>query len=280
MRRALGKGLSQLIGEQFEGAPSEIAVDSILPNQRQPRTHFDEAALEELAASIKELGVLQPLIVRPLAEGRFELIAGERRLRAARLAGLATVPVLTRSADNRASLEMAIVENVQREDINPMEASRAYRRLMDEFDLTQEQVAERVGKSRTGVANLVRLLRLPKRVQEGLESGRITEGHARALLSFDNEAQQLAVFDQIVERGLTVREVEKASKTRTAPSPRREPAAPSTDPNDGALEEAISTHLGARSRIQRSDAGGKLVVEFYSDDDLERILEVLGLRLS
>lgn len=277
MRRALGKGLSQLIGEQFESATNEISIADIEPNQRQPRTHFDEEALQELSASINEYGVLQPLIVRPLSEGKFELIAGERRLRAAKLAGLTTVPVLLRSAGNQSSLEIAIIENIQREDINALEQAKAYRRLMDEFDLTQDAVAVKVGKSRTGVANTVRLLRLPTRVQEGLQEGRISEGHARALLSFDNPDQQLAVYDQILERGLTVREVEKAAKPRSVPRTPTRP--PERSAEDAELEEALSTHFGARARIARSDVGGKMTVEFYSDDDLQRILEVLGFSL-
>ncbi|HSI73668.1 MAG TPA: ParB/RepB/Spo0J family partition protein [Fimbriimonas sp.] len=278
MRRTLGKGLSQLIGEQFESGSTEIAVEAIEPNQRQPRTHFDEGALNELADSIKQYGVLQPLIVRPLSEGRYELIAGERRLRASKIAGLQTVPVLLKPAGSQSSLEIALIENVQREDINSLEAAKAYRRLIDEFGMTQEQVAERVGKSRVGVANTVRLLRLPRKIQDGLQEGRITEGHARALLAFDSEAQQLAVYDQILERGLTVREVEKASTPRQK-KPTKEPVAPPTDPNDQDLEQALSIFLGAKTRLQRSEVGGKLTVEFYSDDDLQRILEVLGFSL-
>jgi ParB family chromosome partitioning protein len=278
MRRTLGKGLSQLIGEQFESGSTEISVDAIEPNQRQPRTYFDEAALNELAESIKQYGVLQPLIVKPLTEGRYELIAGERRLRASKLAGLQTVPVLLKPAGSQTSLEIAVIENVQREDINALEAAKAYRRLIDEFGLTQEQVAERVGKSRVGVANTVRLLRLPRKVQQGLEEGRITEGHARALLAFDSEAQQLAVYDQIIERGLTVREVEKAAAPKQK-KPAKESTPPAVDANDQDLEQALSIFLGAKARLQRSEVGGKLTVEFYSDDDLQRILEVLGFSL-
>lgn len=283
MRRALGKGLSQLIAEQFEGTPNEVPLDDITPNQRQPRSFFDEAALEELAASIGEYGVLQPLLVKPLTEGKYELIAGERRLRASKLAGLKTVPVLVRSAGPQNSLELALIENVQREDINALECARAYRRLIDEFDLTQEQVAERVGKSRTTIANTVRLLKLPRRIQEGLEAGRISEGHARALLAFETEPQQLAVYDQILDRGLTVREVERASKPATAKkaggSSAKPSVEPTADPNDHSLEEGLSVFLGTPVKLQRAEAGGKLVIEFYSDDDLDRILESLNFRL-
>jgi len=279
MRRALGKGLSQLIAEQFDGAPNEVAVASIVPNARQPRTHFDEGALAELAESIKIHGILQPLLVRPMSEGQYELIAGERRLRAAKLAGLTSVPAMIRSADNRNTLEMALIENIQREDINPVECARAYRRLIDEFDMTQEQVSEKVGKSRTAVANAVRLLRLPKRIIEGLEASRISEGHARALLTFESEAQQLAVYDQILERGLTVREVEKTAKPKVAPAPKPKADEPKADPNDRALEEALCTFLGSPTKLIRSEVGGKLIVDFYSDDDLDRMLESLGFRM-
>lgn len=278
MRRALGKGLSQLIAEQFDNTPTEVAVDDIVPNSRQPRTHFDDESLRELAASISEHGVIQPLIVRPQAEGKVELIAGERRLRAAKLAGLKSVPVVVRPAGSQDSLELALIENVQREDINALECARAYRRLIDEFGLTQEQVADKVGKSRTSVANTIRLLRLPDRIQQGLEEGRISEGHARALLAFDSPAQQLALYDQILERGLTVREVERAAKPRTSVERRgRTPEAP-PDPNDQALQEAISIYLGTPTKMTRHEGGGRLHIDFYSDEDLERILDVLGFR--
>lgn len=279
MRRALGKGLSQLIAEQFEGGPNEIAVGDIVPNARQPRSYFDADALRELADSVREHGILQPLLVRPISEGKYELIAGERRLRAAKEIGLTTVPATIRSAGNQNTLELALIENLQRENINPVECARAYRRLIDEFDLTQEQVAEKVGKSRTGVANTVRLLRLPKRVVDGLEENRITEGHARALLSFENEAQQLAVYDQILERGLTVREVEKATKPRVAPAPKKASKTDPEDPNDTALIKALGEFLGTKVRLERGETGGKLVVDFYDDDDLGRILDSLGFRL-
>lgn len=282
MRRALGKGLSQLIAEQFEGTPNEVPLDDIVPNQRQPRSFFDEAALEELAGSIREYGVLQPLLVKPLTEGKYELIAGERRLRASKLAGLKTVPVLVRSAGPQNSLELALIENVQREDINALECARAYRRLIDEFDLTQEQVAERVGKSRTTIANTVRLLKLPRRIQEGLEASRISEGHARALLAFDTEPQQLAVYDQILDRGLTVREVERASKPagpKKGASTEKPKVEVTADPNDHSIQEGLSVFLGTPVKLQRAEVGGKLVIEFYSDDDLDRILETLGFRL-
>jgi ParB family chromosome partitioning protein len=279
MRRALGKGLSQLIAEQYEGPANELPVGEIVPNSRQPRTVFNDEALEELAASIREYGILQPLIVRPIAEGKHELIAGERRLRAAKLAGLKSVPVLVRSAGNQSSLELALIENLQREDINALESGRAYRKLIDEFGLTQEQVAERVGKSRTVIANTVRLLRLPRKITEGLERGLISEGHARALLGFESEAQQLAVYDQILQRGMTVRDVENVAKPKAAAvAPKKPKESPSNEANDYALQEALSTYLGSPVKLFRSDPG-KLTIEFYSDEDLDRILETIGFRL-
>ncbi len=276
MRRALGKGLSQLIADQSENAPSEAPIEAISPNARQPRTQFDEEALDELAASIREHGILQPLVVRPLSEGRYELIAGERRLRAAKRAGLERVPILLRSADNQSSLEIALIENIQREDIGAAECAIAYRRLMDEFGLTQEQVAEKVGKSRAAIANTVRLLRLPRPIFEGLEQGRITEGHARALLAFESHALQLALYEKILTKGLTVRDLERLAQERPR---RREPRPATFDPHWDALQDRLSTHLSSPVRLSKAPKGGKIQIEFYSDDDLQRILDVLGISL-
>ncbi|MFQ3678727.1 MAG: ParB/RepB/Spo0J family partition protein, partial [Fimbriimonadaceae bacterium] len=279
----LGKGLSQLIGEQAELSQNEVAIDAIVPNQRQPRQNFDEEALRELADSIRQVGILQPLVVRPLSEGKYELIAGERRLRAAQLAGLERVPVTIRAAGHQDSLEIALIENVQREDISPLEQARAYRRLIDEFGLTQEQVADKVGKSRTAVANTVRLLRLPPAILEGLQAGKITEGHARALLAIPSEVLQLALYDKILRTGMTVRDVEKAAQAEEVrqPSRRRKPsrADSAADPQWQPLEEAVSTYFGAPTRLIKSEVGGKIEIEFYSDDDLMRILDVLGIHL-
>jgi len=283
MRRALGKGLAQLLGEQFESTVSELPIDSIVPNPRQPRQHFDEAALEELAQSIREVGLLQPLVVRPTAEGTYELIAGERRWRACQRAGLKTVPVVVRPSGDQASLEMALVENLQRFDITPVESAKAFRRLIQEFGLTQEQVAERVGKSRTAVANTLRLLKLPPRALEALEKGEITEGHARALLALDSEPEMLALLERIVRTGLSVREAERAVKQTQSPK-REQPQPPvsrtaASDPAVRQLEDGLSMYLGAPVRIERAEVGGRIVVSFYSEDDLERILEILGMRL-
>lgn len=285
MRRAIGRGLSQLIDAAPEPAPiigaNEALIDDIVPNSRQPRHVFDRTALEELAASIREVGVLQPLVVRPIAKGRYELIAGERRLRASKLAGLKSVPIVVRSVTNEGSLELAIIENVQREDINALECARAYRQLIDEFGLSQEQVAKKVGKSRVAVTNTIRLLRLPKRIQDALNQEKITEAHARALLGFDNEAHMLAVFQTVVEKGLTVKDVEEKAKSVTRPTKRKKQlgeVAVQQDPNERALEEALSTFLGASTKIKRGKVGGEVAIQFYSDEDLERILDALGFR--
>jgi ParB family chromosome partitioning protein len=277
MRRALGKGLSQLIGEQYDDSPTSCPIDAIEANRWQPRSVFDDEALHELAASIREVGVLQPLVVRPLAEGRYELIAGERRLRASRLAGLKQVPIIIRPTTDQAALEIALIENIQREDIGAMECARAYRQLMSEFGLTQEQVADKVGKARTSVANTVRLLKLPPKIQDGLETGRITEGHARALLAFDHEERQLAAYDLVVTKQLNVREVERLA-AQTPRNPRPPKAARAPAPEWQALEESLSIHLGAQVRIQKGDQGGKLVVDFYSEDELAGIVERMGFR--
>jgi ParB family chromosome partitioning protein len=284
MRRALGKGLSQLIGEQYESTPNEVPIGTLVANSKQPREHFNEPALEELAQSIREVGIIQPLVVRPLSDGKYEVIAGERRLRAARLANLQMVPVVVRSAGQQTSLEIALIENIQREDIGPLECARAYRRLIDDFGLTQEQVADKVGKARTSVANTLRLLKLPKKVLTGIEMGTISEGHARALLSLDNEIMQLALFDQIVQKGLTVRETEKLSRPKDQlPRPARpttqQKEAVAKDPNWLALEEGLSMYFGSPVKLDRGEVGGKMVVSFYSDDDLTRILDILGMNL-
>lgn len=279
-RKVLGRGLSQLIAEEFESAPREAALDAIVPNPRQPRTVFEPEALQELADSIREHGLLQPLVVRPKTEDTYELIAGERRLRAAKMAGLRVVPIILRSATNQDSLELAIIENVQREDIGAMEKARAYRRLMDEFQLTQEQVAQKVGKARASVANTVRLLRLPEPIQAGLEQNLITEGHAKALLSLDSPEGQLAAYGRIIDEGLNVRDIEHALRTPIpappAPRPSNPRPTPPEDPNWTALQEALSTFLGSPVKLQKAEVGGRMTVEFYSDEDLERLLETLG----
>lgn len=305
MKRALGKGLADLLSASPAKAPAptekrpiqpktpkatgepkaEAAVflplDSIKPNKRQPRTVFDDGPLRELADSIKSVGVLQPLLVRPSSGGGYELIAGERRFRAAKIAGLKAVPVVIRSADAQESLELALIENVQREDISAAECARAYRKLIDEFNLTQEQVAQRVGKSRVAITNTLRLLKLPDPVLAALESGQLTEGHARALLSLESRERQESAMAKIVSEGLSVRAVEAMSGT---PAPLqakngKKKVRQRQDPNQRALEEAISIAFGSPAHLEKTKSGGRLVVDFYSNDDLQRILDRIGIEL-
>lgn len=283
MRRALGKGLSQLLSEQSEAAPTTLPIGAISPNTRQPRTVFDEDALDDLAASIREYGVLQPLIVRPISEGQYELIAGERRLRASKKAGLTEVPVIVRAASAQVSLEIAIIENVQRADISPMESAWAYRKLADEFGMSQEQIADRVGKSRAAIANTLRLLKLPLPIQEALQDGALTEGHARALLMSDSPAKQMQLFER-AKQGMSVRDLERAARgdssgPRLAGTKGRKPKSAATnDPNLEELSRALGEFLGSPVRFESAEVGGRMVVDYYSDDDLQRILDVLGFR--
>ncbi len=284
MRRALGKGLSQLLGEQAEETTNEIPVSSIRANTRQPRTQFDEEKLAELASSIREFGVLQPLIVRLIADDQYELIAGERRLRASKLAGLTHVPVVVRAASAQASLEIALIENVQREDITAMECAIAYKRLADEFDMTQDQVAQRVGKSRVAISNTLRLLKLPQRIQQAIFDEEITEGHARALLMVDSPVRQAALFEKIIKEGLSVREVERQARASDLPRPggnkkSSEKARVHSDPNWNALEQGLSEYFGTPVQMSADKIGGKLTIAFYSDDDLQRVLDILGVSL-
>lgn len=274
VRKVLGKGLVQLIGDQDDASVKEVAVESIERNPNQPRRDFDEEALEELADSVRRVGVLQPIVVRPVGHDRYELIAGERRWRAAKMAGLERVPVVVRTSDGTESLALALIENLQRQDLQPLEAASAYAVLIEKLSLTQEEVADRVGKSRSAIANALRLLRLPEEIQQGLAEGKITEGHARALLQFGTHSEMLAVYRRILDKGLTVRDVERLAQQgvrsrnsttmRTAPSP---------------LERAASERLGVPVRIVRKKEGGKIEVTFYSDGDLERVLSILGVRL-
>ncbi|MDX2064954.1 MAG: ParB/RepB/Spo0J family partition protein [Fimbriimonadaceae bacterium] len=279
MRRALGRGLSQLFAEQFETAMTEVSVEAISANARQPRKHFDEETLAELAESIRVHGILQPLLVRPVTEGQFELIAGERRLRAAKLAKLTTVPVIVRSSASQSSLELALIENVQREDISAIECGLAYRQLIEEFGMTQEEVAARVGKSRAAVANAIRLLKLPEEAQDAVLAGAISEGHARALLALPDDARILEVLERILTDQLTVRDVERlANPQREIKTPGARPKSPATR-GDTVLEDALREFFQTPVALRRTRNGGKLTLDFYSEDDLGRILDRLGIRL-
>ncbi|MBM4269204.1 MAG: ParB/RepB/Spo0J family partition protein [Deltaproteobacteria bacterium] len=285
MRQALGKGIGALIpsapsrraavlgGPEEEAVPpgariEEIPVGAIEANPRQPRTRFEEAALEDLARSIAEQGVLQPILVRPLPEGRFELIAGERRLRASRRAGRATIPAVIRRSGDDESLLLAIIENVQRSDLNAIEEALAYRALNEEFGLTQEEVARRVGKTRPAVANALRLLQLPEKIQGDIRSGVLSAGHARAVLAVEGDAARENLAREIVTRGLNVREAEEVA-SRASAAPTRE-AAP--DPDVARLAQDLSRIFGTKVSIHTGRGGkGRVELQFYSDDDLARL---------
>jgi len=281
-RPALGKGLSALIPDLPEpprAAATEVDIDRLAPNAFQPRVRVDDARLQELAQSIRSNGVIQPIVVRRVGE-RFEIIAGERRWRAAKLAGLVRVPIVIRdvAAGGESSLlQLALIENIQREDLNPIEEAAAYRRLAEEFHLTQEQIAEAVGKDRTSIANHVRLLRLPDDVRAELASGALSMGHARALLALSNETDQRQVASDVVSRSLSVRETEALVKKiadGTVP-----PAAPASqrpvDVHTRAAEERLRLALGTRVRIVRKGKGGRIEIDFASEEELIRIYEQL-----
>jgi ParB family chromosome partitioning protein len=274
---------------RLAGRVAEVEVDAIRPNPYQPRKDFGEEALDELAASIRQLGIIQPLTVRALGNGRFELISGERRLRAARRAGLRKIPAFIREADTETMLEMAIVENVQREDLNPVEVALGYQRLIEEVGLTQEEVADKVGKNRTTVTNALRLLRLPPRIQASLRDGSISAGHARALVSVEEEEAQLHLHRQILDKGLSVRDVERLVRERKDRPARAERAAAEAKasangaltPRDRleieALEARLREHLGTRVEIRhRGDGGGTIEVSYFSLEDLERVVELMA----
>lgn len=236
-------------------------------------------ALEELAESIQVHGVLSPILVRPLSVGKYEIIAGERRWRAAQIAKLKTIPVSIRSVAGQESLELAIIENVQREDISAYEAALAYKQLVDEFGLNQEDVAMRVGKTRTSISNTLRLLRLPEHILNGLQEGAISEGHARALLGFPSETKQLAIFRQIVDEGLSVRDVERMATSDKEPRTKAATTRIEKDVHTRQLETALSEKLGLPSKITRKGDQGTVEFSIFSDDDLQKILDLLGVEL-
>ena len=274
-RPALGRGLSALIPDAPPAPsdkPLEIDTDLLRPNPYQPRGQMDEARLQDLSRSVRANGVIQPIIVRRAGD-RYEIIAGERRWRAAQLAGVLKVPVVVREVPDGKLLETALVENIQREDLNPIEEATAYRRLVHEFKLTQEQVADEVGKDRSSVANYMRLLRLPEEIRAEIASGTLAMGHARAILAIEDGAAQRRAAREIIARGLSVREAEALVKRLVEPP--RKPAAKPTDPNTRAAEARLRFALGTRVRIVRKGKGGRLEIEFTSEQELNRIYEVI-----
>lgn len=299
----LGRGLSSLIPQKrksasdaenvisepredfnyFGGAPSknpasenivlgnsvrEVDISFIVPNPHQPRTNFDETKLQELADSIKTHGILQPITVCKNGN-QYEIIAGERRFQAARLAGLKKVPVIVRQADQRQKLELAIIENIQRHDLNPVEEAKSYKKLVEEFDISQEEVAHRVGKSRSAVANKLRLLGLPIEIQKALVAEKITEGHAKAILAIDNPEKQRALFELILKNNLTVRQTESKTKEVTVQTHRR---SFQIDPRTKQIEDDLSAALGTKVKLSKAGGGGKIVIEYYSEEELGSIL--------
>lgn len=274
-RRSLGRGLDALIpvAESTAGA-AEIPIARVSPNPHQPRQAISEESLAELVASIREHGVIQPLVVTQIGDD-YRLIAGERRWRAAQLAGLTTIPAIIKETTPQEMLELALVENLQRADLSPLEEAGAYRQLMDEFGLTQEEVAERVGKSRTAVANTIRLLRLPEDIKEALASDRISEGHARALLALPTARLQRQALGIIETRGLNVRQTEALVRQMQAepeePASKTEPLSP----QDQDAVDKFQARLGTRVNLVRGKKGGRLVIHFYSEEELQAIYEAI-----
>ncbi len=275
-RPALGKGLSALIPDAPAPAPiapTDLDIDLLAPGRVQPRRHMDDAALEDLARSIRAHGLIQPIVVRPV-DGRYEIIAGERRWRAAQRAGLTRVPVVIRdvpAGDDQTLLQIALIENIQREDLNPIEEAMAYRRLGDQFRLTQDEIAAAVGKDRSTIANTVRLLKLPEDVREHVAAGRLSMGHARALLTLDDAAAIRKLAGETVDRGYSVRQVEGLVRKLAAGAP--PPPVKRSDVHTRAAEEQMRLALGTRVSIARRGKGGTVRIDFKSEDDLQRIYE-------
>ncbi|MCY4225387.1 MAG: ParB/RepB/Spo0J family partition protein [Bacteroidetes bacterium] len=284
---ALGRGLDALLGTDGQlrseedaralvGGIFELPIRSILPNPFQPRQEFDAEALESLSISIEQLGIVQPITVRATKGDEFELISGERRLRAAKLAGLTEIPAYIRPAKNAQMLEMALVENVQREELNPIEVALGYQRLVSEYNLTQEEVAKRVGKQRSTITNFLRLLHLPPKIQVGLREGVVTPGHARALLSLPDDRTKQRVFTEIQRDHLNVRETEHRvrSLTKQRKTSRKPPSASALQLKQ--LEGQLRTSLGTKVAIQRkSGESGQIVIHYFSDEELSRLMELL-----
>jgi ParB family transcriptional regulator, chromosome partitioning protein len=276
-RPALGRGLSALIPDaavtpQPTLRPQEIDADLLTPNPFQPRTVMDEERIDELAQSIRANGIIQPIVVRKTAAG-YEIVAGERRWRAAQRAGLLKVPVVVRDTPDHQLLAAALIENIQREDLNPIEEAHAYRRLIDELQLTQDQIADAVGKDRSTIANTLRLLKLPREMRDGVSGGALAMGHARALLGLPDEAAQLRIGREVVAKQLSVRETEVLVKKSLEPSTER--SDPAKDVHTRAAEEKLRFALGTRVRIVRKRRGGRIEVDFGSEDELQRIYEQL-----
>lgn len=285
MKPALGKGLSALIPKKEQAKEKEpektnqildLDIKSIKPNKYQPRRIFKDNALNDLVASIQEKGVIQPVIVRKSSDSSYELIAGERRWRASGMAGLKFIPAIVKDAAPVEALELALIENIQREDLNPLETAEAFERLIDDFNLTHEDLSKKVGKDRATVSNYLRILKLPGDIKRLIAEGSLSIGHAKALLQIENKRIQLDIARKIVQSGLSVREVEKLSKKLAAMGTASAGAKPPKDPQIASLEEKLMHSLGTKVRlIHKSNKRGRLEIDYYSLDELDRLLEIL-----
>jgi ParB family chromosome partitioning protein len=280
-RKALGKGLGltalvPAAEESVKGEVRELDISKIIPNRYQPRQAFHPEALASLAASLKTHGLIQPITVRKEENGKFELIAGERRWRAAQLAGFSRIPAMVKSVQERDLMEWALLENLQREDLNPIEKAQAYARLMSQFSLTQEAIASRMGIDRSSVANFLRLLQLPEGLWGEIAEGRLTMGHAKALLSLENKGDQLRLAEEIKSKGLSVRQVEALVQKMKGPAPSKDAKLKKTLPPEiSEVEDRLRHALGTQVRLWQQGKGGEIRIEYYSLDDLERLLERL-----
>lgn len=275
-RRALGKGISALIPEKEAGVKNEILFvqpEQIKPNPFQPREEFDSQHIEELAQSIKEKGIIQPLLVRRKGD-YYELIAGERRLRACNSLGLKEIPIIIKEVDDRDSLEYALIENIQRESLNPIEEAHAYQHLMDKFQMTQDKMSQGLGKSRTAIANTLRLLKLPHEIQDEIKKGRISFAHGRALLELDDANLQRRLAQEIVAKNLSVRELESLIKTRRVKTFKPKVKKP-LEPYIAVLEEELQHLLSTKVRINKMKKRGNISIEFYSSEELDRIINIM-----
>ncbi|MDO8661712.1 MAG: ParB/RepB/Spo0J family partition protein [Candidatus Omnitrophota bacterium] len=276
-KRALGKGISALIPEKVISAKNEILYvqsEQIKPNPFQPREEFNQEHITELAQSIKEKGVIQPLLARRKGD-YFELIAGERRLRACKLLALKEIPIIIKDVDDRDSLEYALIENIQRENLNPIEEAHAYQHLIDKFQVTQDKISETLGKARPTITNVLRLLKLPYEIQEELKKGRISFAHGRALLELEDENTQRRLTQEIIAKGLSVSELENLIKTHRPKGLRRKSAHSVREPYVAALEEELQHLLSTKVRVNKMKKRGHIFIEFYSQEDLERIVKIM-----
>lgn len=285
-KKALGKGIDALLsigGDVESGSQKqselEVSIDKLIPNPDQPRKAFNQDALQELADSIKEQGIIQPIIVEDGQDGSFLIIAGERRYRAAKLAGVLSVPVLVRSFSTEQKLEIALIENIQREDLNPIEEAQAYKQLIDSLELSQDTLSKRIGKKRSTIANSLRLLKLSNEMQQALVDGSLSAGHARAILSVVNPADQMILFSRIINDGLSVRNAEEMSselnKGLRGEKAKKEKLSKKQDPEIQQIEQKLIDILGTKVQLKGSLKAGKIEISYYSMDDLERVYELL-----